>query len=1091
MAEQFHLGFDIDTKPLANAKTAAADAAQAIGKLGDAEQNLSQKSALATEQQKKLEDAIKKTQQAAAQNQGAQQFASDIGRMTSAMGGATNAAAAMSGALGSGSGGGGLGSALQVAAGGFGRMASVLGPTGMILGATAVAIGVVGKQTYDAAAALAKFADDSNLMEARLKNALGSTYAARDAMQSLYKSTQDTGTGFAAAADSFLRLARNSEALGATRSEIQTLSETVQKLGLISGAGRGEIASGMIQLSQALASGRLNGDELRSIMENLPALAKAIADGLGKSVGEMRAMGAAGELTGSKVFAAILKQSDKVNEEFKTLPNTAEREFQKVGDAWDQLLADIGKKTNSSDWVQGIARMARSAINAARGAMPDNSPGGRLAALDQEEGDIKRFAIVDRSARLAEIKAERERIQDQARRDLRTMENDTAQEDLIRQNKPILDASSISKDLDDRASKITAITGNIKQLEAGIAALQAKPLLTEAETKQLDQFNRTLGIAKKQLDDTKTPVQSLADDFGKLSAAIAQGGGGGATGLIQQAQKLSESMQKIGMSGGGALGTLINQEVMKGGDQLRTLGIQVQQQTALAAAVGGTREQTRELEISNELLLKRFQMFGDLKSPVIDGFFGKLTIAMREQKIAADAAAVAQANYANALEASINKAQGGAAGNSGLQRAIAASMRAAEADRLRPGTFDGEIDKFNAIEGLNAQNQIAGIKSNTELQRILGGSMGSDRERQLAQLEFNIAAAQRNLTPQARTQYGESLAGEMRAQDSAQFNADRANETRGLQRQITSGQRRGGLIGLPPDELRVQTAILEKQLQLEQQGLQAGQAQYDTQIALTEQLARQNIAYDKQRALVESIHGSIDSVASTVKSSFADSWVKAFKTGEFSAKEFFGSIGDMAVRAGAEMTYEIAIKPLVALAANAAKAGITQFLGMGGGGVGGGSGGGGFIDAGSVPVGPTFAANGMAFGSGGIKAFANGGTFTNGLYDSPTLFRFANGGALGVMGEAGPEAVMPLRRGPDGKLGVSGGGGGGDVQIIVNDMRSGKDSAPVEASSMTGPGGLRQIQIMVRDEIRRSMGAGEFDRTMQTNFGASRQIARK
>ena len=139
----------------------------------------------------------------------------------------------------------------------------------------------------------------------------------------------------------------------------------------------------------------------------------------------------------------------------------------------------------------------------------------------------------------------------------------------------------------------------------------------------------------------------------------------------------------------------------------------------------------------------------------------------------------------------------------------------------------------------------------------------------------------------------------------------------------------------------------------------------------------------------------------------------------------------------------------------------------------------------------TPSANGNVFSAGGIQAFANGGTFTNGLYDSPTLFKFANGGALGVMGEAGPEAVMPLRRGADGKLGVSGGGGGGDVQIVINDMRSGKDSAPVEATSTTGPGGMRQIQVMVRDEIRRSMTAGEFDRTMQANFGATRQIARK
>jgi lambda family phage tail tape measure protein len=1167
MAEQFHLGFDIDTRPLANAKTAALDAAQAIGKLGDAEQNLTQKSALATDQQKKLEDAIKKTQQAAGQGQGAQQFADGIGKMTSAMGAASNAAASMSGALGGGGGGGGLGSALETATGGFGRMVSTLGPTGLMLGAVGVAVGVVGKQAFDAASGLAKFGDDAALMEARLKNALGSTYAARDAMQSLYKSTQETGTGFNAAADSFLRLARNSEALGATRSEIQVLSETVQKLGLISGAGRGEIQSGMIQLSQALASGRLNGDELRSIMENMPALAKAIADGLGKSVGEMRAMGAAGELTGSKVFAAILQQSDKVNQEFKTLPNTAEREFQKVGDAWSLLLADIAKKTNSSGFVQGIARGVKNSIDAARGAM--DAPGGIGAGLIGNLGPGYRIATTLAQAQIAQREAadpaEQQRRLNEAKAALRTMERDTAQEAMIKENKPILDASSIAKDLDDRASKVTTLTANIKSLEAGITALQAKPTLTEADTKQLDQFNRTLIIAKKQLDDTRTPVAGLADDFGKLTAAIAQGGGGGATALIQQAQKLAESMRSQGGGGGGALGILINQEVTKGGDQIRTLGIQVKQQEALAAAVGGTREQSRELEISNDLLLKRFQMFGDLKSPVIDGFFGKLTIAMREQKVAADAAAVAQANYANSLDSAISKAQGGAAGNSGLQRSIAAEMRAREADRLRPGTYNSEMGKFNDAEGLSAQNQIAGIRQNTELQRLLAGSNGTDRDRQLAQLEFNIGASQRNLTPEALKQYGGRLASEMRGQDSAQFDADRANEVRGLQRQIGSGNRRAGLIGLSPEEMRVQTAILEKQLQLEQsglragqeqydtqialteqlarqnveldkrrssaesirdlerqigadqrradliglppqelrvqsailekrlqleqQGLQAGQANYETQIALTEQLARQNVAYDNQRALVDSIYGSVDNVASGMKSSFVDAFEQSFQNGENAAEAFFKSFGDMARRAAMEMTYEIAVKPLVTLAANAVKMGLSNYF-FGGqmtaqtstltGGTG---------NAAGVSY---QAANGAAFNSGGIQAFANGGTFTNGLYDTPTLFKFANGGALGVMGEAGPEAVMPLRRGPDGRLGVSGGGGGGgDVQIIVNDMRSGKDSAPVEATSTQGPGGMRQIQILVRDEIRRSMSAGEFDRTMQANFGSTRQIARK
>ncbi|MEL6477584.1 MAG: phage tail tape measure protein [Pseudomonadota bacterium] len=70
-------------------------------------------------------------------------------------------------------------------------------------------------------------------------------------------------------------------------------------------------------------------------------------------------------------------------------------------------------------------------------------------------------------------------------------------------------------------------------------------------------------------------------------------------------------------------------------------------------------------------------------------------------------------------------------------------------------------------------------------------------------------------------------------------------------------------------------------------------------------------------------------------------------------------------------------------------------------------------------------AKGGAFSSGNVRAFASGG-----IVSGPTLFPMRNG--TGLMGEAGPEAIMPLRRGPDGRLGVAAAGGGAGGQVIVN-----------------------------------------------------------
>ncbi|EKS28237.1 phage tail length tape measure family protein [Afipia felis] len=78
------------------------------------------------------------------------------------------------------------------------------------------------------------------------------------------------------------------------------------------------------------------------------------------------------------------------------------------------------------------------------------------------------------------------------------------------------------------------------------------------------------------------------------------------------------------------------------------------------------------------------------------------------------------------------------------------------------------------------------------------------------------------------------------------------------------------------------------------------------------------------------------------------------------------------------------------------------------------------VDGFNPVSGLTGAALGNGFTRSGLARFATGGAFTNQLVDQPTLFRFAQGGgmSLGLMGEAGPEAVMPLRRGPGGRLGV-------------------------------------------------------------------------
>ena len=132
---------------------------------------------------------------------------------------------------------------------------------------------------------------------------------------------------------------------------------------------------------------------------------------------------------------------------------------------------------------------------------------------------------------------------------------------------------------------------------------------------------------------------------------------------------------------------------------------------------------------------------------------------------------------------------------------------------------------------------------------------------------------------------------------------------------------------------------------------------------------------------------------------------------------------------------------------------------------------------------PVPSAKGNVF-DGGLQAFAKGGTFTNGIVSSPTMFN------MGLMGEAGPEAIMPLRRGSDGSLGVAASGGSGgnvSVQVINNSNAQATTNETVDSK------GNRKIEVVIGDmtagEISRSGSASQ--KSIRSTFGIQPQLIRR
>ncbi len=131
-------------------------------------------------------------------------------------------------------------------------------------------------------------------------------------------------------------------------------------------------------------------------------------------------------------------------------------------------------------------------------------------------------------------------------------------------------------------------------------------------------------------------------------------------------------------------------------------------------------------------------------------------------------------------------------------------------------------------------------------------------------------------------------------------------------------------------------------------------------------------------------------------------------------------------------------------------------------------------------------ATGGVYGGGeSYRAFARGGAFTNSIVTEPTHFRFAKGGGfgLGLMGEAGPEAIMPLKRAADGSLGVSAEGLGGGTVVAMKVVVNNYSSEKVEAKESQGEGGERQLEITIGSMINKHITSGKADKSLGSRYG--------
>ena len=129
-------------------------------------------------------------------------------------------------------------------------------------------------------------------------------------------------------------------------------------------------------------------------------------------------------------------------------------------------------------------------------------------------------------------------------------------------------------------------------------------------------------------------------------------------------------------------------------------------------------------------------------------------------------------------------------------------------------------------------------------------------------------------------------------------------------------------------------------------------------------------------------------------------------------------------------------------------------------------------------------AKGGVYGSTEYSKFAKGGAFTNSIIDSPTFFKFAKGSGFGngLMGEEGPEAIMPLKRSSDGSLGVDATGVGGTTNVVVEINNYSSEEISATESEIDGQ---KTIQVTIGKLINSHISEGKADKAMSARYGLS------
>lgn len=853
--------------------------------------------------------------------------------------------------------------------------------------ARAELVGFIGAYASLAGAKLLSgVADEATMIRGRIREAKGD-------YQALLALSNETRTGFAVTVDLYARMERATRNQNLSQERLLGITRTVNQAVKLSYADVNTANAAITQFAQGLAAGVLRGQDLNSVISGTPVLAEAIARGMGKQVGEIKKLGEQGKLTAKEVLAALENQAKRIEEEYARVPVT-------IKDAFVQIRNSFVDYVGNADAATGASKAFAAALQDVAKNLP--------RYLDPLLNVIK----------------------------------------LLLQN---LDALAVLVGTRLALAAIPAMITAVKRLQAAFVALRAA---TIAWSTVAAAMGGPVGLALAAIATALYLVYQRTNQAKQAEEAHRK--------VLEEIEGQAQKNIVAGYQMAAARRQEARDALEAAKAQLQLARARFEVENTSVTARGGDRGDAAAFASTSNLNRQQ------AKVAQLARHEAELTAKLQELEQELRDASTQPVTAPNTGTGTGTPAGKAIAASNALQRdAVARAI--AEVERLYKASEIGTRDYFATLTQLQqqaidlqieqARNEMAVTKDKGQRRKLEEEITILQRDRaevsqrnardeqqaqdamidklgdvkaQLAELDGDAGRAARirieaqfaELFKQLERdsdETGKAMVRNLvdRLVDKAKLDAVRARvgEITGAlssREESISTQMEAGTLGMGEGERQLQEV---RQRSLEQ--LRAARAELAGNLATMAAGSPEQVAalqgLDELDSAIARVTASQNKFKMQLEDQAAGALGGFFNDLIDGAKSFKDAFLDMVRSFVAGVAKMIAQE----LALRAVRGLFSMFSGGGGG-------------ASAHAKGNAFDATGLrAFARGAvfpaIAAFAAGGAFTNQVVASPTLFAFGKGGQLGVMGEAGPEAIMPLERGPDGRLGVTAQGGGGGI----------------------------------------------------------------